>query len=274
MARTGPWLQKPLSATFAEIEPSESSNSTRERAPINRNSSYNSIQDAADEISVTSSVRSVQRHLSLFDLVSIGVGGTIGSGIFVLCGFIANTYAGPAVSICWIISGFAACLSGVCYAELACRLPAAGSSYVYVYASMGELPAVLVAACLTLEYVVSGAAVARSWGDKMVRWMAEDLHIIKDENQNWFNPGFDFNPLAALISAASVYLLMNGVKESKAVTNFFTVSKVLLVSFMALVGFVLMKPEENLIPFVPPQFGWAGVFRGATSVSHFCNCVV
>ena len=105
----------------------------------------------------------------------------------------------------------------------------------------------------------------------MVRWMAEDLHIIKDENQNWFNPGFDFNPLAALISAASVYLLMNGVKESKAVTNFFTISKVLLVSFMALVGFVLMKPKENLIPFVPPQFGWAGVFRGATSVSHFCT---
>jgi len=261
--KTGPWLQKPLSATFAEIEPSESS--TRERAPVNRSGSYNSVENFADDVSTTSSMRSIQRHLTLFDLVSIGVGGTIGSGIFVLCGFIANKYAGPAVSICWIISGFAACLSGVCYAELACRLPAAGSSYVYVYASMGELPAVLVAACLTLEYVVSGAAVARSWGDKMVRWMAEDLHVIKDEDHNWLNPGFDFNPLAALISAASVILLMNGVKESKAVTNFFTVSKILLVSFMALAGLFLVKPEENLVPFVPPQFGWSGIFRGATS---------
>jgi len=133
MAKTGPWLQKPLSATFAEIEPSESKNSTRERVPINRNSSYNSVQDAEDETSITSSIRSIQRHLSLFDLVNIGVGGTIGSGIFVLCGFIANKYAGPAVSICWIISGFAACLSGVCYAELACRLPAAGSRYELSY---------------------------------------------------------------------------------------------------------------------------------------------
>ena len=271
--KTGPWLQKPLSASFAEIEPSEPTSTTKERAPINRQNSYNSIENLADEGSITSSIRSIQRHLSLFDLVSIGVGGTIGSGIFVLCGSIANKYAGPAVSICWIISGFAACLSGVCYAELACRLPAAGSSYVYVYASMGELPAVLVAACLTLEYVVSGAAVARSWGDKMVRWMAEDLHVITDESHNWFNPGFDFNPLAALISAASVILLMNGVKESKAVTNFFTVSKILLVSFMALAGLFLMKPEENLVPSVPPQFGWSGIFRGATSVSHFLNLV-
>ncbi|GFH47395.1 hypothetical protein CTEN210_03870 [Chaetoceros tenuissimus] len=266
MGKSGPWLQKPLHATFADIEPS-SPNVSSERRPMNRNSSYDSIQDAAmnSDVSITSSIRSIQRHLSLFDLVNIGVGGTIGSGIFVLCGFIAHRYAGPAVSLCWVISGAAACLSGICYAELACRLPAAGSSYVYVYASMGELPAVLVAACLTLEYVVSGAAVARSWGDKMVRWMSEDLHVIENEEKNFFNPGFDFNPLAAMISAASVILLMNGVKESKSVTNFFTITKVLLVSFMALIGMILMKPEENLQPFLPPQYGWAGVFRGATS---------
>jgi APA family basic amino acid/polyamine antiporter len=134
---------------------------------------------------------------------------------------------------------------------------------------MGELPAMLVAACLTLEYVVSGAAVARSWGDKMVRWMEEDLGILGESENGVLNGAFlgGFNPLAALVSAVSVLLLMNGVKESKRVTNFFTMTKVLLVVFMAVMGLILMKPKENLTPFLPPQFGLGGIFRGATSVS-------
>jgi len=300
MQRSGPWLQKPLHATFAETETNSSISAIRNdlnhstqnnndgnsyNTYNNDNNTYSSIQESSFDQNtyvITPSDQSIPRHLTLFDLVSIGVGGTIGSGIFVLCGFIANKYAGPAVSICWVISGLAACLSGVCYAELACRLPAAGSSYVYVYASMGELPAMLVAACLTLEYVVSGAAVARSWGDKMVRWMEDDLGIGlgrgDKEGQDglfhwsWLVGGRDgdgdgggFNVLAALVSATSILLLMNGVKESKRVTNFFTMTKVLLVVFMAVMGLVLMKPKENLTPFLPPQFGLGGIFRGATS---------
>ena len=103
----------------------------------------------------------LERHLSLFGLVSIGVGGTIGSGIFVLCGLIASEYAGPATCISWVIAGIAAFLSGCCYAELSGRIPSAGSSYAYAFATMGELPAFLTAACLTLEFLVSGSAVAR-----------------------------------------------------------------------------------------------------------------
>ena len=259
---TGAFLQKPLSATFSVIDSEPLSNSATGEQ------SYNAINESSTNDGINANKSgSIERHLSLFDLVNIGVGGTIGSGIFVLCGVVANKYAGPATCICWIISGFAACLSGVCYAELACRLPAAGSSYVYVYASMGELPAVCVAACLTLEYVVSGAAVARSWGDKMVRWLSEDLHMHQFDEGTQFNildPGYNFNPLAALISAASVLLLMNGVKESTRVTNFITMIKVSLVAFMALVGMSLMKPQ-NLTPFIPPAFGYAGIFRGATS---------
>jgi APA family basic amino acid/polyamine antiporter len=265
MKKPGPFLCKPLHATFAEIN-IDSSTSTP-------SGSYHSILNDTNNATVSpdgtdgsgTSSTGIQRHMTLFDLVSIGVGGTIGSGVFVLCGSIAHNYAGPATCISWLISGMAACLSGVCYAEFACRMPAAGSSYVYVYASMGELPAVLVAACLTLEYVISAAAVARSWGDKMVLWMSDTFNLIDDEQPNFLNPGFGFNPLAALVSAASVILLINGVKESKAITNFFTVTKVLLVSFMALAGMILMKPRQNLTPFIPQQFGWAGVFRGATS---------
>lgn len=101
------------------------------------------------------------RHLTLFDLVSIGVGGTIGSGIFVLNGLIANQYAGPATFLSWIISGIAALLSGCCYAELSGRIPSAGSSYAYAFVALGELPAFVTAAMLTLEFLLSGSAVAR-----------------------------------------------------------------------------------------------------------------
>mmetsp|Transcript_36120 Transcript_36120/g.67040 ORF Transcript_36120/g.67040 Transcript_36120/m.67040 type:complete len:228 (-) Transcript_36120:30-713(-) len=101
------------------------------------------------------------RHLTLFDLVSIGVGGTIGSGIFVLNGLIAHEYAGPATFLSWSISGMAALLSGCCYAELSGRIPSAGSSYAYAFVALGELPAFVTAGMLTLEFLLSGSAVAR-----------------------------------------------------------------------------------------------------------------
>jgi amino acid transporter len=278
---SGPWLQKPLHATLAEIDQSHHASVCNDASVASSlgddgyskkgkgsdsgsdngsDHSYQNQATGADSGAGDASHNIIHRHLTLFDLVSIGVGGTIGSGIFVLCGFIARQFAGPATCISWVISGAAACLSGVCYAELACRMPAAGSSYVYVYASMGELPAVLVAACLSLEYGISASAVARSWGDKCIQWLNMDLGYDVSSYS-----GKIFNPLATFIAAASVALLMNGVKESKSVTNFFTVTKIGVVMFMAIVGISLMEPKENLVPFIPPQYGMAGVFRGATS---------
>jgi hypothetical protein len=105
--------------------------------------------------------RSPPRHLTLFDLVSIGVGGTIGSGIFVINGLIAHSHAGPATFLSWIVSGAAAMLSGCCYAELSGRIPAVGSSYAYAFVALGELPAFVTAGLLTLEFLLSGSAVAR-----------------------------------------------------------------------------------------------------------------
>jgi APA family basic amino acid/polyamine antiporter len=198
--------------------------------------------------------------LTLLDLVSVGVGGTIGSGIFVLTGFIAHHYSGPATTISFAISGLAACCSGLAYAELAARIPASGSTYAYAYVALGELPAVIAAACLTLEYAVSGAAVARSWGDKVGLWLRDELGW--ESAETYLNPGLGLNPIAFFISAASVALLMDGVKESKFVTNIFTCLKVALVVFMTVGGFWLFD-GSNMKPFIP--YGTAGVLRGATS---------
>jgi amino acid transporter len=189
--RRGPWTLKPLSVVLDGQGRDDANGTTR-------------------------------RHLSLVDLVAVGVGGTVGSGVFVLTGFIAHHYAGPATFVSFIISGLAAGFSGLCYAELAGRIPAAGSTYIYAYVSLGEWAAVLAAACLTLEYGVAGAAVARSWGDKVVSWLEVQWqwHSAAD-----FLSGDFFNPMAGLVSMASVFLLAYGVQESKFVTNYSTLSK-------------------------------------------------
>lgn len=214
--------------------------------------------------------------MSLKDLVSLGLGGTIGSGIFVLSGFIARRYAGPATPLCFVISGVCAVLSGSCYAELSARIPVSGSAYAYVYTCIGEYFAVVAAACLTLEYMISGAAVARSWGDKVLEWLKVEM-----EAGSWAEATLEpfgsesFNPLAGLLSALTTYLLYTGVRESKRVTNVVTVAKVLVVIFITLGGFFLYN-VDNVKPFVPPHSinpetkeefigGFAGVLRGATS---------
>lgn len=204
----------------------------------------------------------LHRHLGLFDLVCIGVGATVGSGVFVLIGLIAHTCAGPAVFLSWTIAGIAALASGLCYAELGGRFPEAGSSYVYAKQTMGELASVVAAACLTLEYTGSASAVARSWGDKILEYIrsrdSESILI------SILDPGLGINPCAFVVSLGSVLLLLEGVKESKSVTNFFSSLNVSLVLFMAVMSMILAK-KENLTPLIPPEFGVSGVLRGATS---------
>jgi amino acid transporter len=178
----------------------------------------------------------LQRHLSVWDLLGIGVGGTVGSGIFVLTGQIAATYAGRATWCSFALSGLAATCSGVCFAELSGRIPAAGSTYAYAYVCWGQLAAIVAAACLTLEYVVAGAAVARTWGDKVVLIFSEDN--ADESSSSWLEPQ-GFNLPAFAISSICTLMLLMGVRESKNATNFITVVKMLLVLFMVVAGFWL-----------------------------------
>jgi len=200
----------------------------------------------------------LKRHLSVWDLIGIGVGGTVGSGIFVLTGQIAANFAGPCTFVSFAIAGVAACCSGVCYAELSGRIPAAGSTYVYSYVCLGEVAAVVAAACLTLEYGVSGAAVARSWGDKIIDISNSWLNI----STAWMKP-WGINVPASIVSLASTFLLLAGVQESKQVTNFFTAFKMLIVLFMTVGGLVLFQKANYAPPIAP--FGASGILRGATS---------
>ncbi|CAN0523263.1 unnamed protein product, partial [Ectocarpus sp. 12 AP-2014] len=108
------------------------------------------------------------RHLTLFDLIVIGVAGTVGSGIFAIVGLIGSTYAGPAAVVSWVLAGIGCVFSGLSYAELSSIIPSEGGTYAYAFVALGELPAIITAWCLTLEFGISGAAVARAWADKIV----------------------------------------------------------------------------------------------------------
>jgi basic amino acid/polyamine antiporter, APA family len=228
----------------------------------------------------------LERTLSLTDLLAIGIGGTVGSGVFVLAGLIAHDYAGPGVVWSWLIAGAGCSFSAMSYAEMSCRIPSAGSSYAYVFHGLGELPAVIAAWCLCLEYGIrfapstsflflshcplpppppslfplhSGSAVARSWGEKIVTW-TEMINITI-----WapLNPGLaGINIFAGLLQAACVGLLLLGVEMGKVTVNCFTILKMLLVLFMIFAGLCLFR-KDNVENWTPK--GMSGVFRGATS---------
>lgn len=228
---SSPWIKKPLSVVHRQEPRPEIGNNGDEHIHV-------------------------QRHLSVTDLIFIGVGGTVGSGIFVLTGQIAAEYAGPSTFLSFAVSGLAALCSGVCYAELSARIPAEGSTYVYCYVCLGEVAAVMAASCLTLEYGVAGAAVARSWGDKMLEWLHE-LGL----STGWLEP-FGMNIPGFLVSAGSTLLLLAGVQESKTVTNWITSFKMLVIVFMTVAGFLLFQ-KKNMFPLAPK--GLDGILRGATS---------
>jgi APA family basic amino acid/polyamine antiporter len=128
---------------------------------------------------------------------------------------------------------------------------------------MGEWPAFLAAICLSLEYIAAGAAVSRSWGDKLAWWLLEAFPESWEPSlKTLFNVDGNISPLAFCISTACVTLILRGVKESKRATNVITFIKVSLVMFMIIAGSFHVRPS-NWRPMFP--FGASGMLRGATS---------
>eukprot|EP00644_Phytophthora_capsici_P009029 jgi/Phyca11/541304/estExt2_Genewise1Plus.C_PHYCAscaffold_60508 len=236
------------------------------RKPLHLETSSHSIQEE--------NAPEIQRTLGLFDLLMIGIGGTVGSGVFATAGLIASSYAGPAATLSWLLAGIGCLLSGLSFMELACLIPSAGSTYAYAYHALGELPALVAGFLLTLEYGVSSAGGARAWSDKLTQWMETQLGI---QGPNWMKPQNSVVDLyAGLLMAGSTAIVLCGMQAGKVVVNVVTMTKISVVLFIIVVGLANFDPEK-MSPFVPDQnvvevhgketvaFGWPGVLLGASA---------
>src|ERR1700742_2981765 len=118
----------------------------------------------------------LKKVLTAWSLTAIGLGATIGTGVFVLTGQVAANQAGPAITISLLVAAFGSALAALCYAELAAFLPVPGSAYSYTYATLGEVTAWLIGWNLLLEYGMSASAVAVSWSAYVVN-LLDSVHI-------------------------------------------------------------------------------------------------
>ncbi|HWL97338.1 MAG TPA: amino acid permease [Nocardioidaceae bacterium] len=200
------------------------------------------------------------RSIGLFQLSMFGIGATIGTGIFIILTE-AVPEAGPAVIWSFVIAGAVAGLTAICYAELASAVPVAGSSYSYAYATLGELPAMGVAACLLLEYGVSSAAVAVGWSQYLNQLLDNLLGVrIPLSLSQAPEQGGVFNLPAVILVAMCAFLLIRGASESAKINAVMVMIKIGVLALFIVVGLQGWN-SDNLADFAP--FGFAGITSAA-----------
>lgn len=218
------------------------------------------------------------RVLGLFDLTALGVGATLGLGVYVLAGSVAKDTAGPAVCISFLIAAIASAFAGMCYAEFASRVPKAGSAYVYSYVTVGEFIAFVIGWNLILEYVIGTASAARglsNYIDVLIgNVMGNTLRSLMPINVSFLSEYPDFFAFGMVMLL--VILLCIGVRESSILNNTFTVVNVITIAIVIIAGSIKanssnwsIAPEDipNSVKdggtggFMP--FGISGVMVGA-----------
>ena len=227
----------------------------------------------------------LKRVLTARHLVLLGVGATIGAGIFVLTGQAAASHAGPAITLSFVLAGVAAALAALCYAEFAAMLPVAGSAYSYSYATLGEFIAWFIGWNLVLEYLLGAATVAVGWSgyfDSLLHsignFVGAEIALPAALASAPFDvvegrlvaTGAILNLPAVAIIAVMAALCYRGISRSALVNSIIVVIKVAVI--LLFVAFSLQFVDfENWQPYIPApegpgRFGWDGVVRGASIV--------
>ena len=216
-----------------------------------------------DELQAVAAASGMLKNLAAVDLLMLGIGAVIGTGIFVLTGVAAAKYAGPAVPLSFILSGLTCALAGLAYAEFASIVPASGSAYTYAYASLGEFIAFIVGWNLILEYTVTSSAVAVGWSGYVVGLFASAGLVLPHELVVSAEDGGIFNLPAVLITLFLSFLLVRGTKESVKLNRILVFVKLAAI-FLFLVLAAPHVDVTNWEPFLP--FGYSGVVSGAAIV--------
>ncbi|VTZ25461.1 Methylthioribose transporter [Methylocella tundrae] len=246
------------------------------------------LKAEAHEAEFGSESPNLHRTLSLTSLISLGIGCIIGAGIFVLTGHAAAAYAGPAISLSFILAGLVCGLAGLCYAEMASTVPIAGSAYTYAYATMGEFIAWIIGWDLLLEYAFGAATVAIGWSGYVTSFL-RDLHIVvpavldgapfafDPASERWTHTGALCNAPAVAIILVLTALLIAGIHESAKVNNVIVAIKLAIIVIFIFAGIwsfstsnwaTASNPSGAFIPpnAGPGEYGWSGVIRGAAVV--------
>jgi basic amino acid/polyamine antiporter, APA family len=221
----------------------------------------------------------LKRVLGPWHLIFLGVGAIVGAGIFVITGHAAAQYAGPAVTLSFMLAGLTCAFAGLCYAEFASLIPIAGSAYTYAYSTLGEIFAWIIGWDLILEYSLGATTVAIGWSGYVVNFLksvgidfpaalADAPFAFNPQTGAWTRTGAVMNLPALLVIALITFVLVRGIKESATVNSVIVFLKIAIILVFIGAGIFFIKPSLWK-PFIPPNqgqfgfFGLSGILRGA-----------
>ncbi len=261
-----------MQSTQSEIEPAPGVRTTRlmQRKPL-------------AHIEAEMASHGLKRTLGPLNLTLLGVGATIGAGIYVMTGTAAANYAGPAVLLSFLLAGLACAFTALSYGELASIMPVSGSAYTYAYVAVGEVFAWVTGWLLLLEYGISTAAVAAGFSGYATSLLADFgvnvpdvLHTpliqtvqnVAGGTSLVWSGGLDL--VAAFASLVVTAVLVVGVTESATVNSVIVVIKVSVLVIFVAFGISAVHPS-NWTPFIPAHtggfhFGVPGIFRAASVI--------
>ncbi|OVA06928.1 Amino acid/polyamine transporter I [Macleaya cordata] len=202
----------------------------------------------------------MKKNLNWWDLMWFGIGAVIGAGIFVLTGLEAKKVAGPAVVLSYVVSGISAMLSVFCYTEFAVEIPVAGGSFAYLRVELGDFMAFIAAGNILLEYVIGGAAVARSWTSyfaTLLNHKPDDFRIIAHNLSEDYS---HLDPIAVVVCAIICLLAVLSTKGSSRFNYIASIIHVAVILFIIVAGLV-KADTKNYAVFAP--YGARGVFTSS-----------
>ena len=220
----------------------------------------------------------LKRVLGVWQLIMLGVGAIIGTGIFVLTGQAAAANAGPAIVLSMVIAGLTSVLAAFCYSEFASTVPVAGSAYTYAYATLGEFVAWVIGWDLILEYALGAATVAVGWSGILVTLLGQlglSLPAALSAAPGTVIQVAGGDPVTAILNVPAILitvlvtaLLIAGVSEAASVNSAIVITKIAVLLIVIAAGAIFID-AANWHPFIPKntgtfgEYGWSGVLRGA-----------
>ncbi|KAH0733980.1 hypothetical protein KY285_009687 [Solanum tuberosum] len=222
-------------------------------------------EDEEELESKSRSQNEMKKTLTWWDLLWFGMGAVIGAGIFVLTGLEANQEAGPAVVLSYVVSGVSALLSVFCYTEFAVEIPVAGGSFAYLRVELGDFVAFIAAGNILLEYVIAGAAVARTWTSyfaTLLNFNSDKFLIKVDSLAEGYN---ELDPIAVGVCIIICIIAILSTKGSSRLNYIATIVHIFVIFFIIICG-LIKSDTKNYTPFAP--FKVRGIFK-ASAVLFF-----